>query len=162
MAHPVPDEGDTVEVQTTDGPEEGTVLEARGSFARVEVDGEEIDAHHESSADETRTSYRLVNEEESVDETTEESDPDADNYGGEGDQAPGEVDEDEEAESEAESAETLATIPEDEELEDMEYQALQALAKEVDGVRANQSATVLIDALGQERDDRDSDDSDDE
>lgn len=69
MAHQVPTGGETVEVVTEDGPADGTVLEAAGHFARVEVGDDVLEVYHESVVDDDddRTAYRLTGREASGD-----------------------------------------------------------------------------------------------
>jgi hypothetical protein len=87
MAHPVPAEGDTVEVTHSGTTEDGKVLEASGSYARVELDsGDEVEARHESQAADGPT-YVIVEaagddadsgEDEADDADEEETETDSD------------------------------------------------------------------------------------
>lgn len=80
MAHPVPTDGDTVEVDAGGTTERGTVTEAIGSFARIETEsGDSVEAKHDSVADDHEKSYRFVDAEAEVsEEGNDEADDESD------------------------------------------------------------------------------------
>lgn len=76
MAHPVPDEGDTVEVEHSGTTERGTVEEARGHWAEVDIGGDDtVRAWHVDHPRDGYAAYRPVDEpdDEAEDEGVDEA-----------------------------------------------------------------------------------------
>lgn len=142
MAHIVPDDGESVEVDTADGPATGTVLEATGHFARVSVgdgdDGDEVEAFHESVAGE-RPAYRRVDEDAGLDE---EEDGDGDE---EEDGPPNEEEDDDLVETEAAAAPGDEVVTEGEETGEPDAAAGAAgAAAGVEGANPPESDDVVV------------------
>lgn len=73
MAHPVPNEGDIVEVEHSGTTERGTVVEGRGHWAEVDIGGEDtVRAWHVDHPRDGYAAYRHVEEE--PDEPEDEAD----------------------------------------------------------------------------------------
>lgn len=135
MAHPVPDEGDTVEVAHKGTTERGTVAEAAGHHAVVELgDDETVEARHADQPIEGKPTYTIPEDGAAADgdEPTDEEDE--------------VTDEEVEVEAEAPEAEEAAEVG----LDPDEY-TVEELADAVEDITDEQT---LIDAIAIEEEEQ--------